>query len=139
MQVELAQIDVRPIPDRTGQLMRTHLQHLLMPYGPSTAPLYTLTIQTTFEEMVLSFLKADTSSRTRVTLTVNFTLADKAGTVLLQDTFQTWCDYNVVLPSDYSTVMENERARNQTVTNAAEDIALRLAHFFFSAHEDHRS
>ncbi len=122
-----AGIEVVPIPDRVGQLLRNHLLDALTPAGPPATPRYRLqvSIRTSQEAVVLQ--KDDSATRRNLTLRAEYVLADlSSGATMAQGVTHAVASYNVVR-SDFATLTAEQDAARRAVRTVSTDIVTRLA------------
>lgn len=131
---DLSKIKISLISDRSGQMFRNHLIHTLTPYGQPAKPKYHLSVKLTFVSAGLVFLNDETASRMQINLTCAYTLTEK-GTKITSGSFIVTTDYNIIMDTDYSTVIAEESANNQAVFLAANQLKLVLADYFLGASE----
>lgn len=131
LQQDLQKIHVAPIKDRIGMQMRAHLQHRLNPMGIPQDFQYRLAITLSFANTDLAYLKDDTASRKQSTVTAKYILKDiKTGKRLTSGTVKGVGNFNIMVNSDYSTLVAEEDARQQGILLAAKALELELAHYF---------
>jgi len=124
MQGELAAIDVAPIPDRIGQIMRNRLLDRL---NASAAQKYQLTVVLTqsTEGYGVRPDTATTQEQLTVVAAVKLTaLSDE--TVLFEEQMRARTSYDLVL-SDFATLTQREDSARRLVLELAERIHRRLA------------
>ncbi len=121
----LGDIDVAPIPERAGYLVRTALRERLG--GSGSAPRFRLEVELSDE--ILGFgLRGDNSiSRERRTLRARYRLVSVAtGAVLIDDTVGSDAGIDRV-SSDYAVVAAETTALERLSTEVARQISARLA------------
>lgn len=127
----LAGIEVKPIPNRTGQLMRTALQRRLNPVR-GVAPLYALNINLRESTAKLAIEQNAFATRANLTLVAEFSVSriqDGAG--IFQSQSKAVASYNI-LSSQYATLAAETNARERAIDTLANDIRTRLAIYFSS-------
>ena len=130
---ELSQIDVRPIVDRVGQMMRTELKRGLSPQGLRGAPQYQLTVTLSESRSELAVEQSAFATRANLTLTSAYRLVRNADSFeILSGTANSVASYNI-LSSDFATQSAQSNARERAVVNLAQTIRQRLAVHFLSA------
>ncbi|MBL8672112.1 MAG: hypothetical protein JNK11_15740 [Alphaproteobacteria bacterium] len=72
----MAQIRVQPIREFSGQVLRSRLQHLLSPYGPTGPARYLLTVELFEAQRAVAVRRDATATRTDLALTARFFLVD---------------------------------------------------------------
>jgi hypothetical protein len=123
----LAAIEVRPVPDRTGQILVSALRDQLNPQGVQLKTRYILTIGLTIVRADLGLRRDNTSTAGELTMNADLSLSDQAGkTVVFHDLIRTVTSFN--LPDDaYAAVVAEQNARREAVTSLGREIAERLA------------
>ena len=125
----LAQIDIEPIIDRSGQKMRTALQRRLSPKNQASA-LYGLTVELSEGISDVAIDRAAFATRANLSLTASYRLVRKAdGLQMNVGNLTTVSSYNV-LTSDFATHAARTDARNRAIEVLADDIQARLALYF---------
>lgn len=132
LQDRFSTIEVGPIEDRTGQILRNHLLDSLNPYGTVSAAQYLLSIA--LEEQVegYGFRSDEAVTRESFTLIADFQLIDQtSGEVVFEDSISSVQAYDVV-QSDFSNFSAQEDARLRTTERVSDLITLRLGMYFKS-------
>lgn len=125
----LAQIDIEPIIDRSGQKMRTALQRRLSPKNHAST-LYGLTVELSESISDVAIDRAAFATRANLSLTASYKLVRNAdGLQLNTGNLTTVASYNV-LTSDFATHAARTDARNRAIETLADDIQARLALYF---------
>jgi LPS-assembly lipoprotein len=131
MATDLASIEVAPIPNRQGQLLRNELTSLLDPAATAAADKrYTLRVN--LKETVNTFAieRSGFATTANVEIIATYTLVDDAsGNALVGGSSRAFNDYNI-LENDYSTYVAGGDARNRAITQVAYEIRNRLAAHF---------
>lgn len=123
----LAGIDVAPIPDRAGFLVRSALQDRLGGSGASGAP-YRLEVELDDAIEGFAIRRDDSSTRERRTLRARYRLVSADGTrTLLDATARTDAGIDVVRSSELAVVAAEDTALERLATDLAEQIVTRLA------------
>ena len=127
-----AQIDIDPIPDRGGQLLRNELQNLF-PRGSAPAA-YRLAV--VWRESIDDFgIRRDlTATFARLTVTANYQLWDVRdntpnATPVLSGTVRSINSYNI-LANTFATLTAEDDARAKAGQQLAREIQLRLTAYF---------
>ncbi len=122
-------IDIAPIADREGQILRNTLIDRLNPRGQPDKPLYRLDVSYTEKFNRLSVARDDSLVRGQIAITGTFKLVDLAtDQVVLTGSSRALNSYNVVDRQLAAQVTERY-ARERALDEVAEDIATRLALF----------
>lgn len=131
---ELARIDVSPISDRVGQLMRAGITRRLNPTSTVADPAYTLRVTYTGTSVARGTRSDDSAIRNDYILTANFTLeakpqGDSPGRRLLAGTSVTTTRHNN--PEYLYAGFVSERAAQERAADlAAEDVARQIRLYF---------
>ena len=127
MQEQLASVDVGPIPDRLGQVMRNRLVSRL---NTSGNPEYMLEVK--LDQTSENFgVRPDTATtQEQITMVAAIQLiSEKTGEPVLQESFRARTSFDLVL-SDFATVTQREDAARRLSLELAERIHRRLALHF---------
>jgi len=124
---ELAAVEVRPAPDRVGQLLVTALREQLNPEGAHLTPRYILTIDLSLAQANLGIQRDNTSSHGELTLNVTMKL-NRAGSekIVMQQTVKRIASFDYPFDAYAATVAE-ENARDLAAADLAREIAEKLA------------
>lgn len=127
---DLASIEVKPITDRSGQLLRNKLQDTLTPGGRPDKPQYLLNIKLNESIQQLAVEKDAFSSRANLIMSASFSLSEAAtGASLFKGSSKIVSSYNI-LTSDFGNLMAEKDARTRAVEMIGDDIRTRLSGFF---------
>ncbi|HUZ75892.1 MAG TPA: hypothetical protein VMU87_23130 [Stellaceae bacterium] len=126
----LAAIDVRPVPDRVGQILTDSVREQLNPTGARLKPRYVLTIGMAVVESDLGIRRDNTSTRGELTINASLILNDAAThAVVFRDAIRTVTAYNQ--PDDaYAATVAQDHARDLAVTDLGREIAERITLYF---------
>lgn len=125
----LAQIDVKPIEDRSGQKMRTALQRRLSPKNQAASK-YQLAIKLSESVEDLAIDRTAFATRANLSLTAEYRLVRNAdGLQMNTGNLTAVTSYNI-LTSDFATHAARTDARNRAIEVLADDIQARLALYF---------
>ena len=123
----LQQIDVRPIADRRGRILRNQIREKINPVGVDGAK-YDLQVILASRSQDLGVRKDSTTSRSNLILTANVVLWD--GTKrLLRDRVRATVSYNI-LDQQYATIASERNAESRALTQISEQIRTLLAVYF---------
>ena len=127
---ELAAVEVGNIPDRSGQVLRTHLELMLDPRGTGEASRYGLQVKLRSESSDVAIRRDETATRRDVSMMAAYVLTDLAdGRVLTKGQARAVNSYNIVA-SDVATRAGEQDARDSALRRLAEEIRTRLAIYF---------
>lgn len=131
-QARMAAVAVKPIPNRSGQMMRTELQRRLAPKA-SPSPLYALSVSLSESTAQMAVERNSFATRANLTLSAQYHLVRTADGVQLADgDVRAVASYNI-LSSEYATLVAEDDARKRAITAVAADIQTRLAVYFAGA------
>lgn len=129
----LAQVQVQPLRNRTGQIMHNMLRDRLNPLGQPTSPGYYLfvTMRETREDFILR--RDETASRINLRVEGDYQLVAQDGrSVLFRNRAIAFNAYNV-LDSEFATQNARDAARREALEQVADTIEAQLAAFFVNA------
>ena len=128
--VELASIQIQPIADRSGQLLRNELFDLLNPYGSPARPLYRLRVTMSEAKSELAVKKSEIATRANLMITASYILFDAENSQsVFSGSSSVVGSYNV-LDSEYATLIAEKDARSRVIPEIARDIQTRLSVYF---------
>ncbi len=127
---KMASIDIRPIPDRLGQVVRNQLVDAITPTGPSGAPVYELALKVGEEREDVGLRQNASATRANYRMSAKFELREIASDkVVLNGT--TWAETAFdIVQQDYPTVIAQQDAQKKLAAELADEIRTRLAVFF---------
>ena len=117
----VAAIEIAPVKDRVGHIVRNHLIDSLTPRGQPAYPDYRLTLAVEQEKTPLLIQLDDHATRFNLTLRARFALADRDGTVVYRDSARATGSYNVV-DSGFATVAAERDAAEEAARVLSEEI-----------------
>jgi LPS-assembly lipoprotein len=123
----LAQVDIRPIAERRGMVLRQQLTEKLRPSGLSGSR-YELQVRLAAQTQEVGVRKDSTTSRANLILTANYTLWDGT-TRLSRDRIRAVVSYNI-LDDQYSTITSERDAESRALRQISDEIRTRLAVYF---------
>lgn len=122
-------IEVQPISDRSGQLLRNHLLDRLNPRGAPASARYSLAVEMNESIRELAIRKDEVATRANMTLTATYRLIRLAdGRPVNKATVQSTVSYNI-LQNDFATISARKDARERGIRDLSEVIEIRLALF----------
>lgn len=126
---ELSSVEVKPIPDRVGQMMRTALKRRLGRSG-QTAKHYQITVNLSETVTELAIERDAAATRANLTLSASYVMSRTVdGAELNVGAHKMVSSYNI-LTSDYGTIVAKADARKRAVEILADEIHARLAIYF---------
>ena len=110
--VAAAAIEIAPVKERVGHIVRNHLIDSLTPDGQPTHPDYRLTLSVERSMTPLLIQRDDHATRYNLTLRVAFTLADRSGEIVYRDNARATSSFNVS-DSGFANVIAERDAANE--------------------------
>ena len=117
----VAAIEIVPVKDRVGHIVRNRLIDSLTPKGQPTHPDYRLTLSVKQSKRALLIQLDDNATRFNLTLRAEFSLADRNGAVVYRDNVRATGSFNVV-DSGFATVAAERDAAEEAARVLSEDI-----------------
>ena len=117
----VAAIEIAPIKDRVGHIVRNHLIDSLTPDGQPTNPDYRLTLSVEQTKRALLIQLDDNATRYNLTIRATFSLADRNGVAVYSDSVRATGGYNVV-GSGFATMTAERDAAEEAARVLSEDI-----------------
>lgn len=127
----LSQIAIETPQTRTGYFLEQQLRGGLGGDAGGQKP-YTLTIDLNEQHYQVGYRVDDTSTRSELTNTVSFVLKDRAGKVLLKDSFTETVTYSTS-SSPFTGIVSQQDAQKRVATSASQKIQTALALYFHDA------
>lgn len=125
----LSQVEIGPIPDRVGQLVRNALLDGFTPRGTRGQALYRLDVIVTESISSLALRKSANATRADLNLNGSFRLLTQdTGESLLSGSSHAISSYNI-LNSEFTTLMAEKGARDRAAQQLADDIRVKVATF----------
>lgn len=123
LQSQLGTIDIKPIPDRSGVVLRNALIDRFHTHGTPQHPAYTLTVAPITEAREgLDITIDEETTRTQLRLSTTLTLIDNATQdIILTRPIYTLASYNV-LESQFTTRVSANNARDNGLYDLARQI-----------------
>jgi len=129
---KLAQIDVRPIAERRGMVLRQQLNEKLHPGGVTTTR-YDLQVRLAARTQEVGVRKDSTTSRANLILTANFVLWE-GDSRLLRQQVRAVVSYNI-LDDQYATITSERDAEARALRQISDEIRTRVAVYFDRAQQ----
>ncbi len=126
----LASVEVRPVPDRVGQLLVEEVREELDPRGAGLKPRYILVIGMTASRSDLGIRRDNTSTRGELTMNANLTLNDaNTHAVVFRNSIRSTTSFNE--PDDaYAATVAEDHAREEAASDLGREIAERVTLYF---------
>ncbi|GHU04048.1 hypothetical protein FACS1894205_1610 [Alphaproteobacteria bacterium] len=125
---DLAKIRVQSIPNREGQLLHNALLTRLTPRGPTSDPVYSLSVSYTSESRQIALQRDSTATRQIISYTADYKLTQDGKVVTRGEVTRTiGLDY---LAEHYANVSAEKDAQARSAKELAEAIVNELAAYF---------
>ena len=132
---QLSRIQINPIENRTGQILRNFLQDKLTPSGVPSSPTHKLTISLKETRSDMGILRDSTSTFAKVKMDAKYQLIHiKTENVLDSGTVTSTTVFNIV-SSEYANLSAEKDAHRRTVRIISDLVKERLALFFLKNHK----
>jgi len=126
----MAKIKIKPIPNRSGQILRNYLIDMLAPGGGAATGGYTLEVQLNEPRLqVQGISRSESVLRYSYSANAVFVLIDTDGRSLLRGGSSDSASFSVT-NSEYSNVAGQSNARDRVMEVLATDIRIQIASFF---------
>lgn len=127
---QLSRIQINPVENRTGQILRNLLQDKLTPLGLPSSPTYKLTIALKETRSDMAILRDSTSTFAKVKMDAKYQLINiETKNVLDSGTVTSTAVFNIV-SSEYANLSAQKDARRRTARIISDSVRERLALFF---------
>ena len=127
---ELAAVEIAPIPDRVGQLVRNDLLYHLDASERGGAAQYRLDVRLAESISELAVESTGFATRSNLRLAASYRLVDlSTGRQLVSGRSRAISSYNLV-DASFSTLTAQNAARERAASRVADDIRARLAAYF---------
>lgn len=124
------QVDVGPINDRLGQILRNELVDRINPRGVARTPTYRLDVSAKERRSDIVILRDSTATFAKFIVEVNWRLLDlQTNEVVTKGRNERTSSFSIS-SSEYAILQAEKDARQRAATELAEDIRLRLALYF---------
>lgn len=124
------QVDVGPINDRLGQILRNELVDRINPRGVARTPTYRLDVSAKERRSDIVILRDSTATFAKFIVEVNWRLLDlQSNEVVTKGKNERTSSFSIS-SSEYAILQAEKDARQRAATELAEDIRLRLALYF---------
>ena len=127
---QLAAVEIAPIDDRLGQMVRNHLLDAMNPKGVPQGSLYRLEVVLSPTRENLAFREDEVTTRVNLRVSANYVLRPaRADEVLTQGSARVIASYNVTR-QEYATLVADRDAQARAAREIADEIVSRLAVWF---------
>lgn len=127
---DFATVEIRPISNRTGQILRNELIDRMNPDGQPSGARYTLEVTTHVSKQTLGIRIDETATRANMHFSAEFGLREvSSGAIVFKSSARATTSYNIV-SSDYGTISAERNARKRGLVLIADGITTRLAAYF---------
>lgn len=124
---ETSAIEIAPIANRTGQILRNQLVLRLQPRGRAKTTVYQLSVKLRETTKNLALRLDEVATRANLTIQAQYTLIRISGaTKLTTGTVRSTVSYNL-LREDFATISARDSARRRGAKQLADEIWARLA------------
>ena len=117
----MAAIEIEPVKDRVGHIVRNHLIDSLTPGGQPARPDYRLTLAVVQSKTPLLIQLDDHANRFSLTLRAEFSVADRNGEEIYRGNARAVGSYNVA-ESGFATVTAERDAADEAARVLSEEI-----------------
>lgn len=122
----LPPMQIEPIPDRQGQILRNYLLDRVSPRGEASSAKYSLVITLFEPRQVLALRRDDVISRMSYSAVANFEVRDSANRRVFAGNSSFSTDYEIT-NSEYATLTAQQNARERVLELVADDIRNQIA------------
>lgn len=124
------QVDIGPINDRLGQILRNELVDRINPRGVARTPAFRLDVSAMERRSDIVILRDSTATFAKFIVEVNWSLLDlQSNEVVTKGRNERTSSFSIS-SSEYAILQAEKDARQRAATELAEDIRLRLALYF---------
>lgn len=128
---DLALIRVLPIADRSGQILRNHLEDSLRGGRRiSVDTRYTLAVTLSEPRQEIAIRRDESASRVAFSATATFVLRDSAGNALFGGSSSSSSTFEAT-NSEFASIAGQRSARDRAIDEISADIRQQLASYFF--------
>lgn len=122
----MSQIEVEPIANRSGQILRNHLIDMFDPLRDTRNKRFVLRARVTETPQVLALRRDDVISRGGYSATVVYSVVDRSGRVQMSGSAGFTADFEIS-DSERATSIARESARDRLMLQLAEEIRIQVA------------
>ena len=130
VQAQMSAVDIAPIGDRLGQIVRNHLLDAMNPRGTPRSPLYRLEVILTPTRENLAFREDEAATRVNLRVSASYALKRAhSDDVLERGGVRVITSYTVTR-QEYATLVADRDAQARAAREIADEIVSRLAVWF---------
>jgi LPS-assembly lipoprotein len=130
VQAQMNAVDIAPIDDRLGQIVRNHLLDAMNPKGTPRSPAYRLEVVLTPTRENLAFRQDEAATRVNLRVAASYVLKRAhSDEVLERGGVRVITSYNVTR-QEYATLIADHDAQKRAAREIADEIVSRLAVWF---------
>ena len=123
----LASVDIAPIPNRLGQVVRNHLLDLLTPLGEPTVPKYQFIVSLRVAKEPLAIARDESVTRFNLSLQADYHLVHiPSGNSALKGEARSIASYNLV-SSDYANLVAERDAELRAAREVSDEMKVHLS------------
>lgn len=127
---QMAAIEIPPIQDRIGQVLRNALRDRLIPKGVARQSSHRLDVSVQENRADIAILRDATSTFSKMTVEANWALVDKrTDAPVLRGTTRRVTSFPIPV-SEFAALEAEKDARDRAISEIADDIHLRLGLYF---------
>ena len=127
---DFLRVEVAPITDRDGQLLRNELIRRLYGSGSRRLPDYRLVTKISEAKTSLAVQKNAFATRSNLEMAASFWLQEtNSGRLLFEGNSRVTVSFNI-LDSEFASLLGEKNARERGIRELSEDIRIRLGVFF---------
>lgn len=124
---ELETVEIDPIADRTGQILRNDLLSRITPKGVPKSPRYVLKIKLQESTRDLAIRRDEVATRANLTFSANYILLSNADRKpVAKGVVRSTVSYNI-LDEEFATISSQANARQRGVKQLSEEFHKRLS------------
>ena len=131
---DLSLVEVEPIPEHDGQILRNYLLDRFNSTGRPVGAPYQLYVSVKYAEQNLGTLANGTTTLAAIASTADYALKDKNGKVLATGTTSSTSQYDQ-LNSIYGTLEAHDSAIDRTMREISEQLTARIG-LYFAEHKN---
>ena len=130
---DLSNVYIKPLTDRSGQILHNFLRDRLNPRGQPATPAFQLQVEVSESTTELAIREDETATRADLKLKAKYVLTQgRNKQILLEGDVRTVSSYNI-LESQFATYTAEEDARKRGLRELSDKILTHLGLFFTKA------